>query len=315
MSSIPRVSVVIPTYHRPDLVVRAIQSALAQSIGDLEVVAIVDGPDDETQAALSTVTDSRLRVIVAPERLGNAGARNAGVTEARARWVAFLDDDDLWMPAKLERQLAVAEVSGHRYPVVACKLIGRSESQDFHWPRRLPRLGEPLSEYLFCRSTPYAGEGLIVTSTIFTARDLLLQVPFDDSLPRYVDIDWLLRADALPGSEVRFVQGEEPLAVCHIERGRSRLTNVKDWEFSLAYARRHRHLFTDRSYAAFLLHVVSHTAGAQHAYGAWLPLLLESVRQGRPALVDLLSHVGNFLVPNGLRRRIAERFARRRRGA
>lgn len=315
MSTAPRVSVVIPTHHRPDLVVRAAQSALAQTMGDLEVIAIVDGRDDATRASLSAVTDPRLRVIVPPERLGNAGARNAGVVEARARWVAFLDDDDLWMPAKLERQLAIAESSARRYPIVACRLIARSESQDFLWPRRLPRTGEPLSEYLFCRSTPYTGEGLIVTSTIFTARDLLTRVPFDNELPRYVDADWLLRADAVPGSGVEFAPGEEPLAVWHIERRRARITNTKDWKFSLTYARRNRHRFTERSYAAFLLHVVSHTAGRQHAYRAWWPLLVESVRHGRPAPVDLLSHAGNFLVPDRVRRLIAEGFARRgRRG-
>jgi glycosyltransferase involved in cell wall biosynthesis len=312
MNAQPDVSVVIPTYHRPELLARAVDCALNQTLRSIEVIVVVDGRDEQSRVVLAGVDDSRLRELVPPRRLGNAGARNAGVQMARARWVAFLDDDDLWMESKLELQLRVANQSIHRYPIVACPLIARSETQDFLWPRRRPRANEALCEYLFCRSTPYTGEGLIVTSAIFAARELLLRVRFRDDLPRYVDPDWLLRADKVEGSGVEFVSGDEPLAVWHIERGRNRITNAKDWEFSLDYARRNRDLFTKRAYAAFILHVVSHTAGAQRAWKAWLPLLLESLR-GRPAPVDLISHAGNFMLPDGLRRGAAERFARRAR--
>jgi glycosyltransferase involved in cell wall biosynthesis len=312
MSTRPDVSVVIPTCERPTLLARAVECALAQTLRSIEVIVVVDGKDQQSRDVLAAVKDPRLRELVPPRRLGNAGARNAGVEMARGRWVAFLDDDDLWMESKLERQLRAATQSVHRYPIVACHLIARSETQDFLWPRRRPRASEALCEYLFCRSTPYTGEGLIVTSVIFAPRELLLNVPFRDDLPRYVDPDWLLRADMVDGTGVEFVPEDEPLAVWHIERGRSRITNSKDWRFSLDYARRNRNLFTKRAYAAFILHIVSHTAAAQHAWSAWLPLVLESLRGGRPAPVDLLSHTGNFLLPDDVRRGAAERFARRR---
>jgi glycosyltransferase involved in cell wall biosynthesis len=312
MSPQPDVSVVIPTCERPTLLARAVGCALNQTLRSIEVIVVVDGRDQPSRDVLAAIDDPRLRELVPPRRLGNAGARNAGVEMARGRWVAFLDDDDLWMESKLELQLRVARQSIHRYPIVACHLVARSETQDFLWPRRRPRVNEALCEYLFCRSTPYTGEGLIVTSVIFAPRELLLRVRFRDDLPRYVDPDWLLRADLVEGSGVEFVPDDEPLAVWHIERGRSRITNSKDWRFSLEYARRNRHLFTKRAYAAFILHIVSHTAAAQHAWRAWLPLVFESLRGGRPAPVDLMSHAGNFLLPDEMRRGAAERFARRR---
>ena len=80
MSSSPGVSVVIPTRSRPHLVTRAVRSALAQSINDIEVVVVMDGPDPETRTALAGVADRRLRVIELPEPGGAPNARNVGVT-------------------------------------------------------------------------------------------------------------------------------------------------------------------------------------------------------------------------------------------
>lgn len=63
MSATPEVSVVIPTYSRPEPVTRAVRSALAQTVPNIEVIVVVDGPDDDTCAALAAVADDRLRVV------------------------------------------------------------------------------------------------------------------------------------------------------------------------------------------------------------------------------------------------------------
>ena len=88
MPSAPDVSVVIPTRFRPGLVTRAIRSALAQTVDNIEVIVVIDGPDDETVAALAAIGDPRLRALPLPERGGAPNARNMGVREARAPWTA-----------------------------------------------------------------------------------------------------------------------------------------------------------------------------------------------------------------------------------
>src|ERR1044071_7690025 len=98
----PDVSVVIPTLRRPALVTRAVGSVLAQTIENIEVIVVVDGPDEDTRSALAAITDPRLRVIQLSTQGGAPHARNSGVAEARARWTALLDDDDEWLPRKLE---------------------------------------------------------------------------------------------------------------------------------------------------------------------------------------------------------------------
>lgn len=314
-ASATRVSVVIPTYQRPRLVVRAVRSALAQTMDDIEVIVVVDGRDRPTVRALGAVEDPRLRVHVPSEHLGNGGARNAGVEHARAEWIAFLDDDDEWRPDKLRLQLQhaaqwmAANRNGRTEPVISCRLIARSETQDLTWPRRFPRAGESLSEYLFCRSAPFSGEGLVQTSTLLTTRSLLRNVPFDEALARYVDVDWLLRAHHEGGAAVSFIPQPEPQVVWHIEAGRQRICNTTDWQAERAWAHDHHSLLADRAFAAFLLTVVSDTAARAGDWSALWQLLADAVRYGQPGAAEVVTHAGNFLTTHTMRDRLAAAFA------
>jgi glycosyltransferase involved in cell wall biosynthesis len=304
----PLISVVVPTFNRPDLVLRAVRSAAAQTMGDLEIIVVVDGRDDATARLLGEMADPRLRVILPARHLGNADARNAGVAEARGRWTALLDDDDMWLPVKLERQLATAERSERPRPIVSCRILARTGTEEFVWPRRRPRPEEPLSEYLFCRSVPFNGEGMVQTSTIFTATELLRRIPFRSGLKRFVDLDWLLRAAAEDAAVVEFVSADEPLSVWHIEQDRARVSRAQNWGEALRWMRENRHLVTPRAYAAFLLTIVSATAAGQKDYRAFPALAAEALRHGRPGWAETVTHLGNFLFPEPARRRIASRF-------
>jgi glycosyltransferase involved in cell wall biosynthesis len=98
------VSAVISTFERPDACERAIRSVLAQEPAPLEVLVCDDGSTDETPARFGD--DPRVRYTrIEPNRGTPAPARNAGVAKAQGDWVAFLDDDDEWLPGKLKAQL------------------------------------------------------------------------------------------------------------------------------------------------------------------------------------------------------------------
>ena len=102
------VSVIIPTLDRPRLLLRAVDSVVQQTHRDIEIIVVVDRPSPETLAAVQTVSDSRLRLIVNPYPTTAGGARNVGADHAAGEWIAFLDDDDEWLPNKLEHQLTFA---------------------------------------------------------------------------------------------------------------------------------------------------------------------------------------------------------------
>jgi glycosyltransferase involved in cell wall biosynthesis len=109
----PDVTVVIPTRNRWRLLsTRALPSALAQEGVALEVVVVDDASSDETAFGLERLEDERVRTVRHSERGGLAEARNTGIAAARSDWVAFLDDDDLWAPDKLRRQLELAHATG-----------------------------------------------------------------------------------------------------------------------------------------------------------------------------------------------------------
>src|SRR5580704_5038034 len=104
----PRVSVVIPTDNRAAVVPRAIESVLAQTVTDLEVVVVDDGSSDGTGQILGEIFGDRIRYY-AQANQGVSVARNKGIEEARGEWIAFLDSDDLWESEKLEWQFKALE--------------------------------------------------------------------------------------------------------------------------------------------------------------------------------------------------------------
>src|ERR1700753_4135526 len=112
------VSVVIPTLDRPSLLVRAINSVLAQTHQQVEIIVVVDRPDLNTLSAVQSLNDPRIQLVVNSYSPTAGGARNSGVDHAKGEWIAFLDDDDEWLPSKLERQLAFA--SDRQPTLVTC---------------------------------------------------------------------------------------------------------------------------------------------------------------------------------------------------
>ena len=120
----PKVSVVIPTYNRADKVRSCVESVLAQTFLDLEVIVVDDGSSDQTGQALKHTFGDRIRYYFQTNQ-GVSVARNKGIEEAQGEWIAFLDSDDLWEKEKLESQFKALEQFGprlrcllHRRPIL-----------------------------------------------------------------------------------------------------------------------------------------------------------------------------------------------------
>lgn len=105
-SHVPKVSVVIPTYNRPELVARSVRSVLAQTYQDIEIIVVDDGDKVRSKEVVEGFHDPRVIYVVNdPPRQGGGKSRNIGIAHARGEWVAFQDDDDEWLPEKLAIQM------------------------------------------------------------------------------------------------------------------------------------------------------------------------------------------------------------------
>jgi glycosyltransferase involved in cell wall biosynthesis len=293
------VSAIIPTHKRPELLLRAVRSALSQTHTDLEVIVVIDGPDAATSSALASIDDPRLRVLELGQSVGGSDARNAGVLHAQGQWVAFLDDDDEWLPTKIEKQLDCALRSNSASPIIACQVIGRTPKRDYIWPRRFPAPGEALSEYIFTRRTWFRGEGQIQTSMIFTRRELMLAAPFTSGLPRHQDTDWYVHIGIRNDIKIEFVP--EPLAIWYLEENRASIVKRYNWQRSRDWLNGIRPLITPRAYAGFIATQLAGEAAAQRSGRAFFPLLRDMFQFGKPKPIDLAIYFGHWVLSSGLR--------------
>ncbi|MEH2110857.1 glycosyltransferase family 2 protein [Nostoc sp.] len=104
----PKVSVIIPAYNTEAYIAKAIESALEQTLTDIEVIIVDDSSSDKTVEVAKSFTDQRLKVIVNQQNLGAAAARNRALRAAQGEWIAVLDSDDWYAPERLEKLVSLA---------------------------------------------------------------------------------------------------------------------------------------------------------------------------------------------------------------
>ena len=107
----PTISIIIPTFNRADCIGAAISSVLNQTFQDFEIFVVDDGSNDNTQEVVCGFNDSRIKYQRQKKNTGCAGSRNIAVRNSSAKYIAFLDDDDEWLPEKLQRQASFLETS------------------------------------------------------------------------------------------------------------------------------------------------------------------------------------------------------------
>ena len=182
------VSVIIPTYNRPEMTVRAVESVLGQNYGQLDLVVVDDGSSDSTLEKVKGLEDRGVSLVRQPHQ-GVSAARNLGLSLARGEVVAFLDSDDYWLPGKLEAQVELLKDNPEAMICQTNEL----------WLRNGRRLNpaakhrKPDGEAFF-RSLSLC---LISPSAVMIRRELFDQVgTFDESLPACEDYDLWLRITA-----------------------------------------------------------------------------------------------------------------------
>jgi glycosyltransferase involved in cell wall biosynthesis len=193
MHSNPTVSVVMPTHNRAALLGRAIRSVLAQTHTNWELIIVDDASRDNTAAVVAGFADARITYVRNEVALGPAGARNTGIAAAAATdYLSFLDDDDEWLPRKLELQLELFRTGAPDLVAVGC---GRIDVDEKTTAVRLPDYRGHVFEHLLARRARGYGAQLIMVRRRKDEPELL----FDRELQPLEDADYSMR-QALRGT-------------------------------------------------------------------------------------------------------------------
>jgi glycosyltransferase involved in cell wall biosynthesis len=181
-----KVSVVVPTRNRSALLSRTLRSVLRQQQVELEVIVINEASTDDTAALLATLGDARVRVIHHDRPRGVSAARNRGAAEAHGEWLAFVDDDDLWAPDKLVRQIHAAQASGRDWAYAGSVNIGDRGQVVYGRPPLPPE--EVVAALPRYNAIPGGGSNVVVRRTTW------MEVgPFDTRLRNTEDWEMWIR--------------------------------------------------------------------------------------------------------------------------
>jgi len=228
--SSPLVSAVVTTYDRPDRCKRAVESVTAQTYDAVELIVVEDGTHTGIETWLAENVPEATYVRHQNNR-GLSAARNTGLQRATGEYVAYLDDDDIWKPERLEQQItAVRELSPgeHRtVGVIYCGVERRTEAG------RTVSIGLPENEGDLEASIREVGASTLPSTCLFRREALLDVGGFDESLPSSIDHDiWMSLATA----GYRAVTVEDPLVVTYISHSgtmvsdtRSRIAGVRQY--------------------------------------------------------------------------------------
>ena len=207
----PLVSVILPTYNRAGTLDRAIRSVLNQTFTDYELIIVDDGSSDNTELVLGKYDGcEKVKVLFRP-RLRCAAARNAGIRQARGRYLAFQDSDDEWLPEKLAKAVVALEESDAETGVFYSDMLvmGEGSVRDFHAPD--VKQGTLINEL----TLDYQVLCLGIQSAVIKRECFEKAGFFDEALPRWIDLDLFIRLS----DSFRFIYCREKLVKFYIGEG------------------------------------------------------------------------------------------------
>lgn len=214
------ISVVIPLYQTERYIAEALGSVLAQTFTDFEVIVVDDGSNDRGPEIARSTNDARVRVVTQENR-GLAGARNTGIRESTAPLIAFLDADDRWAPAKLERHAELLARQPQTGVTFCASRLVDDDGAALGLNQRPARQMFPAS-YIFCRNPVGNGSAPVIRraaldAVAFHDASLNRTCWFDEGFRQSEDIECWTRIAATTPWQFAFV--DEPLTDYRVNSG------------------------------------------------------------------------------------------------
>ncbi len=246
-------TIVIPSLGR-DSLFEALDSIVEPDLS-LEIIVVVDRVENLAQLRRRLAPYGAL-AISGPGR-GAPGARNVGLKRATSKFVAFLDDDDLWSPGKAIMQIRALEADGvttETFSVVGVSFVGRSERDGRRLARRFDSRKESLGNYLVGREKFLYRGGYFCSSAILGPTEWMQQTLWNEVQNDHDDWDYVIRLHRNAEREVVVI----PQALVTLRQGSTgSLSESRNWDKSLSFLQRFPEEISGRSKSDFaLIHVV-----------------------------------------------------------
>jgi len=186
MSSEPKVSVVIPTYNRPNRLRRALSSIERQTYSNIETIVVDDHSKQEVEPITQEYASScNVQYVRHKENRGANAARNSGIERASGEFIAFLDDDDTWEPEKVEKQVSAAQESGSGVVYTGIRHIGGDGKTI---KEAIPDEVEDITTKLLYKNVVGSFSAVMVDANAIEVAGLP-----DESFPIWQDKEWYIR--------------------------------------------------------------------------------------------------------------------------
>ncbi len=183
----PKVSVIIPTFNRPELLLRAARSVLAQTFQDFEVIVVDDGDKVRAEDIVHELNDDRIRYIKnEPPKRGGGATRNVGIKASTGEYIAFLDDDDAWLPEKLKKQVSALEVASPDVGFCFSAVVN-----DLGNEKRTTTVLAGVHDYRDIALRRF--NGFLTVTLIFRRAALLGVGVFDENIPSHQEPELMIR--------------------------------------------------------------------------------------------------------------------------
>ena len=210
----PKISVILPVHNRADVLPRPIQSVLAQELTDFELIVVDDGSSDNSARIAESFSDDRIRLIQLEKNRGGNVARNVGMRSAKAPLIGFLDSDDRYLPNKLS--FVVAEFE--RRPGLDLLVDSFIKVQPPGSRKaEAVRLNPVIHDRALFRRALFTRRLWKATPAITVRREAALKAPFDETLRRLQDFEFLIRlsefANCASTDEVLWVKHWDAAAI------------------------------------------------------------------------------------------------------
>ena len=208
------ISIIVPTYNRVSLLIETVNSILAQTYEDFEIIVISDGSTDNTQKEISKIKDSRLKFIQLKKNYGYpAKARNEGIKFSKGKFIAFCDDDDLWVRDRLEKQIKVIN-RGFDFVFTGYNYLDKSKGLFYELYLKfivsiiINILPYKLSYFYLCITNP------IVNSSVLVKKSLISEILFNESISFRASEDYQLWIQIYDSSKPFYIK--DPLVLYRI---------------------------------------------------------------------------------------------------